>query len=619
MLSNDEFQSKLKELNNGIKTDTIYFDNNTIMDCTCKFGHKFKSKAKNLIYNKSGCPVCSGRYVNIGFNDMWTSNPEQAKLLLYPEDGYKYTQCSGQIVWWKCPCCGEHLHKRISNVNRKGLSCNKCSDGISFPNRFMYNLLKLLNENFEAEYIIEGAKYRYDFYIPRYKLIIEMQGRQHYEGWNNLGNTKEEIQKNDSRKKDYALKNGIEKYVEIDCREANKNHIKNSILNSELINLYNFDDIDWNSCSLNSVKSFIGLVAEYYNNNISTIEISRKTGFSLSTITRWLKIANELKLCNWIPSNGFLNDEKPVILLNTGKIYDSISNASKDIGQCVQNISEACYGKRSYCGTINNIPLVWMFLEDYTNPTVPNKVLNVYTSHHSGIGVNQYSIEGKFIRSFNSIKEAKQITGITSIINVCSKKKYEAGNFRWYYIDDLNQPDKTKIIGIPRDYGKDKVYAEKVKKAKQRLNNENKKVIIDCYDRYGNFITTYTGYNEIAVKLNINKQQIYKSCVGKCAYVDKFVFRYHNEGFYKYYYPMEFKNYINVYTKDTNNFVGTYYSLQEATRQLKISGTSSAYKALRKERKYAYGYQFFYASDPSQPDKSKIIPNNQNNIFKEVS
>ena len=82
---------------------------------------------------------------------------------------------------------------------------------------------------------------------------------------------------------------------------------------------------------------------------------------------------------------------------------------------------------------------------------------------------------------------------------------------------------------------------------------------------------------------------------------------------------MEFKNYINVYTKDTNNFVGTYYSLQEAVRQLKISGTSSAYKALRKERKYAYGYQFFYASDASQPDKSKIISNNQIDTIKEVS
>lgn len=587
------------------------------MDCTCTYKHHFKTKAFNLIYNKNGCPVCSGLKVNIGVNDMWTTNPQLASLLANPEDGYKYTQCSDKKVWWKCPCCGEFLFKNISNVNKKGLSCNKCSDGISFPNRFMYNILTTLEVLFESEYIIDGANYRYDFYIPKYNLIIEMQGRQHYDGWNSKRKTKEEIQQNDIDKRNYALKNGITQYLEIDCREANKNYIKKSILNSELVDYFDFKEFDWDKCCIDSVKSFVGVSANYYNDGLTSTQIAEKLGFATCTIIRWLKIATELNLCNWIPSNGFLNEEKPVILMNTGKIYNSISMASREIGQCVQNIYEACCGKRNYCGVQNNEPLVWMFLEDYKNGDIPNKsVDDVYLTHHHGICVNRYTMDGIYIDTFDSINNAEKSTQISTIKNACSKKVYSAGDYRWYYIDDKNQPDKSKIQGIPRDYGEDRKYTQTGTKTKHLLANPDNEVYLDCYDRYGNFISTYIGYNLASVKTDISKDQIYKCCAGKSAYAGNFVFRYSGESFYKYFYPNAFSEYINVYEKDTQNFVGMYYSLQEATRQLNLSGTSSAYKALRKERKYAYGYCFYYANDPTQPDKTKII---SNEIIKEVS
>lgn len=607
MLSNEQFQLKLQELNTGIKTDTFYHGNDTVMDCVCSKGHKYQTKAHNLIYNKNGCPICNGNKVYIGYNDMWSTNPDQASLLLYKEDGYKYTQCSGQNVWWVCPCCGEYLYKKISNVNKRGLSCNKCSDGISFPNRFMYNLLKQIDVNFYSEYIINGENYRYDFYIPSINMIIEMQGRQHYDGWNSRRITKEQIQENDKIKRKYAINNGISLYIEIDCKESNKNYIKNSILKSELINYFNLGNIDWNKCCLDSVKSFVYISAQCYNNGMSTSDISTKLGFCNSTIIRWLKLANELNLCNWVPSVGFLEEEKPVIMLNELKIYNSISEASKEIGQCVQNISDACHGKRSYCGIKNNEPLVWMFLEDYKNKNIQNKSIDVYMSHNNGIQINQYTLDGIFVKTYNSINEAKKLSGISNVMNACSKVIYSAGNYRWYYVDDINQPDKSKIIGKPRNYGKDKEYTPKAIKTKKLLNNKDKMVYIDCYDRYGKFITTYIGYKSVSNSTKINREQIYKCCVGKSAYARDYVFRYKGESFYKYFYPNEFSNHVNVYEKGTNRFIGTYYSLQEALRKLNISSSSNAYKALRKERKYAHGYQFFKANDPTQPDKTKII------------
>lgn len=366
MLTNEEFQKKLKEVGKGISTSTIYEGNDTIMDCACEYKHHFKTKAFNLIYNKNGCPVCSGRQVNIGVNDMWTTNPLLANMLLNPEDGFNYSKCSDKKVWWKCPCCGERIYKKISYVSARGLICNKCSDGISFPNRFMYNVLSQLNIKFDTEYVIEGASYRYDFYIPKYNLIIEMQGKQHYEGWNNKQVNKDDIQLNDENKRIFALNNGISKYIQIDARETTKNFLSNSIKDSLLGELFDFTNFNWDLCFYNSVKSFVFTCAEYYNQGFTTDEISKQINFSQSSVITWLKTATKLNLCDWKPSKGFLKNEKPVILVNTHTIYCSISEAAKCTNQSLQNISNVCKRKRNYCGIdIDGKPMIWRFVDEY--------------------------------------------------------------------------------------------------------------------------------------------------------------------------------------------------------------------------------------------------------------
>ena len=107
------------------------------------------------------------------WQSMWESNPEQASMLLNPEDGYKYSQCSAQKVEWKCPSCGHIQKAMISNVYKRGLSCLICNDGISIPNKFMASLLEELKEDYTPEYIITGANYRYDFYFYFAYLILQ--------------------------------------------------------------------------------------------------------------------------------------------------------------------------------------------------------------------------------------------------------------------------------------------------------------------------------------------------------------------------------------------------------------------------------------------------------------
>ena len=606
MLTNEQFQKKLKQDNPSISTNTIYKGNKTLMDCTCQYNHKFTTKAFNLIYNKTGCPVCSGLLVSVGYNDMWTTNPELASLLANPEDGYKYKQYSDKKVNWRCPSCNEILFKRISTVRQHGLVCNKCSDGVSFPNRFMYNMLAQLNIEFITEYIIDGAKYRYDFYLPKFNTIIEMQGKQHYEGWNNKGITKEEIQKNDKLKKDFAIKNGITLYVDINSSESNKTYISQSILNSELKTIFDLSKINWDKCLLDSAKSFIGMAAQLFNKGLSITEISKKLKVSNTSIYRWLKIATELKLCNWVPSTGFLNDEKPVILLNTLVRYKSISDASKKNNVSVQCISDNCNHITDYAGLdADSKPLVWIYENEY-NKDKQYDIEHVYLNHKTGIGVNKYTLDGIYVRTYNSIAHAKKSSNISTIINVCSKKKFDAGGFRWYYIDDMMQPDKTKIVGNPRYYGDDKEYDKKTLKHKERINNKYNDIVIDVYDRYGQFLNTYIGYEEAFKNTNCTKEQIYSCCSGKNKITKGYVFRYNGEDFFKYFNKNDFRYYINVYTKDNMEFVGTYYSSEEVGKKLKVD-SRTVRNILSNKRNNTYKYHFYYCLDKNQPDKSKII------------
>ena len=106
---------------------------------------------------------------------MWDTNPELAKLLLNPEDGYKYTKGSNKKADWKCPHCDFIIkNKSIVEVYQRGLKCPQCDDGISYPNRLMFSVLNILKICFETEKLFKwcqfnykGKNYRgiYDFYF----------------------------------------------------------------------------------------------------------------------------------------------------------------------------------------------------------------------------------------------------------------------------------------------------------------------------------------------------------------------------------------------------------------------------------------------------------------------
>ena len=93
LLTNAEFKAKLHQNNPSVNTDDIYCGYREYMNFYCDKGHNWSALASNAL-SGYGCSYCSGRKVWIGFNDLWTTNPDIAKLLTDPNEGYLYSKGS---------------------------------------------------------------------------------------------------------------------------------------------------------------------------------------------------------------------------------------------------------------------------------------------------------------------------------------------------------------------------------------------------------------------------------------------------------------------------------------------------------------------------------------------
>lgn len=342
--------------------------------------HEWEAKISNRNSLNSGCPYCDkyGNTILKGFNDMWTTNPELAKQLLNPEDGYKYMQMSSEKVEWKCLDCGHIIKdKRISDINTQGLPCIKCTDGFSYPEKIIYNILNELDISFVYEKKFNWAiGKRYDFYIEvnNMKIIIEIHGSQHYvRGFDKCGGrTVEQEQENDTIKEFLAKENGIDEYIIIDARYSEFNYIKERIINSGLLELLGHSSLNWSNVYKNSQKSIVLKTIEIWENGLSIKEISNKLNISISTIIRYLKRGFEIGICNYNKEESFKRgykngkyQSKQVVLLgmnNDVKVnYKSISEASKEECLSVGSVNYYCKNQRFKKG------YKWMFLSDYEN------------------------------------------------------------------------------------------------------------------------------------------------------------------------------------------------------------------------------------------------------------
>ena len=269
-----------------------------------------------LLNRKDSCACCRGLVPVLGINTIWDTNKDWVEIFgISEEDAKTHTKGSGEIIEVTCPDCGNIKKIKIDTIrSNKSIGCF-CGISYSYPEKIMINLLNQLMVEFKTQVQKNTLKwcdkYRYDFYLPNYGIIIETHGDQHYNKHDFRrvsGKTFKEEQKNDKTKKRLAIENGIkeENYIVIDCRCSDVEYIKNNILNSELANIFDLSKIDWVKCEEFALKNIIKEVCNYWNNkneSETTTNLAEKFNLRSSTVIRYLKKGVELGWTDYNPKN----------------------------------------------------------------------------------------------------------------------------------------------------------------------------------------------------------------------------------------------------------------------------------------------------------------------------
>lgn len=414
----------------------------------CERGHSIDAFIYSRVTSEGYCRICSNHEILVGFNDMWTTNPELANQLLDPEDGYKYTQNSSKKVDWKCLECSNILpQKSINNTKRVGLSCPICSDGIPFGEKFIYHILKDNGIKFELEKTFSWSqKRRYDFYLPTLSCIIEVHGEQHATGKFRNTYVRDEAG-NDKLKRELALKNGIEEYIVIDAEKSYGDYIMNSILN--LSSPYKIWLIaDFNDIEKRTSQTLMKDAWNLWNEGNAVGEIVEELRLSRPTIRKYLKRGAFAGVCDYSTEesrkrSGRVNSEHdvwnvPIVQfdkeMNFIKEWRNATHATKELNiSSSSSIHSCCKGENKTAGGFR-----WLYKDYYDKNK--EKELNTDITH-KGRSIIQLNQQGEFIKAWASLASAERELGITTsgICSVCIGKQRTAGGFMWAYEEDYHK------------------------------------------------------------------------------------------------------------------------------------------------------------------------------------
>jgi len=109
----------------GWDASTVVAGTNQKKDWKCNEGHLYSATVKNRTSNGTGCPVCSGKQILVGFNDLQTKFSDIASEA-YGWDPSTVTSVSGQKKDWKCK--EGHIYDATVANRTNGSGCPTCAE-----------------------------------------------------------------------------------------------------------------------------------------------------------------------------------------------------------------------------------------------------------------------------------------------------------------------------------------------------------------------------------------------------------------------------------------------------------------------------------------------------------
>lgn len=180
---------------------------------------------------------------------------------------------------------------RYTRANYNGTK----GDGISYPEKIGKALFPLIDDTYKYQYSPRWANGKqYDFYLPKYNMIIELHGSQHY----NARGFMEDQTENDIYKRNLANDNGINAYYEIDCRKSVFSFIKDNIMQIEEID---WSNIDWNHVSQKAELDIVKAMCDYKRENpqANIGELSELFEVSTHAVRTYIEKGSDLGWCDY--------------------------------------------------------------------------------------------------------------------------------------------------------------------------------------------------------------------------------------------------------------------------------------------------------------------------------
>lgn len=161
-----------KYLLNPSDGDKYSQGNTTKVPWKCELGHITHARISHRV-SGTGCRICTNQEVLVGFNDLWTTDPDFAVQLLDQTDGYKYVVHTAKRLFWLCSK-GHIYNISVSSRKRSGSGCPTCSYRISKPELTL--LMLIPNSDGQYKYIHEGNTFTPDVYSHEHDMFIEYDG-----------------------------------------------------------------------------------------------------------------------------------------------------------------------------------------------------------------------------------------------------------------------------------------------------------------------------------------------------------------------------------------------------------------------------------------------------------
>ena len=97
-----------------------------------KCGHEWQMTINDRTVENCGCPICSGKRIVSGINDLLSKYPKVCEEWFYDKNNSiglypnSVAPHSDKKAWWKCKSCGNVWQAKIDHRTRLGVGCPRC-------------------------------------------------------------------------------------------------------------------------------------------------------------------------------------------------------------------------------------------------------------------------------------------------------------------------------------------------------------------------------------------------------------------------------------------------------------------------------------------------------------